>query len=90
MGITCYKGQQWFPNNQACNYNCYKGNCDDGQIRLVGGEGEWEGRLEVCYNGRWGTVGADNWTLTNSHVICNSLGYEYSGKNYLHVHLSHT
>ena len=48
------------------------------------GEGEWEGRLEVCYNGRWGTVGADGWTQNNSLVVCNSLGYDYAGNKYIH------
>ena len=43
------------------------------------GKDQYEGRLEVCYNGRWGTVGADEWTETNSRVVCNSLGYDYSG-----------
>ena len=43
------------------------------------GEGEWEGRLEVCYSGRWGTVGADDWTETNSDVVCNAMGYARSG-----------
>ena len=39
----------------------------------------WEGRLEVCYNGRWGTVGADDWTNNNSDVVCEALGYGRSG-----------
>ena len=43
------------------------------------GDNQLEGRLEVCYSGRWGTVGADEWTETNSRVVCNSLGYDYSG-----------
>ena len=53
--------------------------CYNGQIRLVEGKDQYEGRLEVCYTGRWGTVGADEWTETNSRVVCNSLGYDYSG-----------
>ena len=40
------------------------------------GEFEWEGRLEVCFGQRWGTVSSDGWTETNSHVICNDLGYD--------------
>ena len=54
--------------------------CADGAISLMEGVGEWEGRLEVCYVGRWGTVSADEWTETNSRVVCNSLGYEISGE----------
>ena len=39
------------------------------------GEEQWEGRVEICYNKRWGTVGGDNWTETNSDVVCRALGY---------------
>ena len=39
------------------------------------GEFEWEGRLEVCFGQRWGTVGSDEWTQTNNEIVCNNLGY---------------
>ena len=39
------------------------------------GEFEWEGRLEVCFSQRWGTVGSDQWTETNSKIVCSDLGY---------------
>ena len=48
-------------------------------MRLVEGESEWEGRLEVCFNRRWGTVSSDGWTQTNTQVICNDLGYQSAG-----------
>ena len=43
------------------------------------GESEWEGRLEVCLSQRWGTVSSDGWSHTNTHVICNDFGYDFSG-----------
>ena len=49
--------------------------CFDGEVRLVEGESEWEGRLEVCFSRRWGTVSSDGWTQTNTQVVCNDLGY---------------
>ena len=49
-------------------------------MRLMEGETEWEGRLEVCLSGRWGTVGGNEWTQTNSHVVCNALGYDITGR----------
>ena len=58
-------------------------NCGDGEIRLVAGQNKWEGRLEMCYNRRWSTVGADGWTQTNSDVVCNSLGYGTTGKDHI-------
>ncbi|XP_053475652.1 neurotrypsin isoform X1 [Ictalurus furcatus] len=47
----------------------------DGSVRLVGGAGGFEGRLEVHYQGRWGTVCDDGWTSTNTQVVCRQLGY---------------
>ena len=40
------------------------------------GRTEWEGRLEVCFSQRWGTVSSDGWTLANAQVVCKDLGYE--------------
>ena len=51
----------------------------DGELRLSEGETEWEGRVEVCLGQRWGTIGNDGWTEVNSYVICNALGYDFTG-----------
>ncbi|KAG7484983.1 neurotrypsin isoform X1 [Solea senegalensis] len=47
----------------------------DGTVRLVGGTGSHEGRLEVLYRGQWGTVCDDGWTDSNTKVVCGQLGY---------------
>ena len=49
--------------------------CVDGEVRLMEGEFEWEGRLELCFSRRWGTVGSDGWTQLSNEIVCHDLGY---------------
>ena len=49
-------------------------------VRLVGGSSYTEGRLEVYYNGRWGTVCNDGWNNNYASLVCVQMGFGSSGK----------
>ena len=46
------------------------------QYRLRGGDYDYEGRVEVLWDGEWGTVCDDGFTLANARVVCKSLGWD--------------
>ena len=54
---------------------CSASECTAGDVRLVGGTNNYNGQVQVCYEGVWGTVASDGWDSNNALVVCRQLGY---------------
>lgn len=57
-------------------------NCRDGDIRLINGQSNLDGTVQICYSKQWGAVCGDYpWTSDTSaaNTVCKQLGY--SGSN---------
>ena len=55
--------------------------CSDGDIRLADGASTIldappnNGRVEVCFNGEWGTICENGWSTNDGQVTCGQLGF---------------
>ena len=55
------------------------GVCNNGEVRLVNGASEMEGRVEICFDETWGTVCDTLWSTNDATVVCRQLGFSRTG-----------
>ena len=76
---TCINASQICDGIRDC-----VGGEDELNVRLLGGVGPFEGRIEYCSNGQWGTICDNSWDNRDAAVVCRQLGYPSTG---VYVHL---
>lgn len=59
--------------------------CEDGEIRLQDGRTSADGRVEICFNNRWGTICDDEFGREEASVLCRQLGFSSEGLLIIHL-----
>ena len=57
--------------------------CSHGDVRLVGGGSDLQGRVEFCAGGEWATICSNGWDEREASVVCRQLGHSGDGKSVL-------
>ena len=52
----------------------------EGQVRVTGGRGPFEGNIEIFHDGRWGYICDDEWDMAEAEIACRQLGYQTAQK----------
>ena len=86
-GLRCLEQTGWCIRGRSLYFGicccvcccCCCLDCRDGDIRLEGSLSSLKGRVEMCYDGVWGTICSHSWSTSDASVVCRQLGFSSSG-----------
>ncbi|CAI8032178.1 Neurotrypsin [Geodia barretti] len=58
--------------------HCRVKECNETDVRLVGGQSAAEGAVQICQNGLWVSVCDTRWDYRGAEIVCRQLGYHGS------------
>ena len=58
-------------------FSSVNSSCTNGEIRLVNGSSDREGRVEVCIGNTWTAVSEYGWDYREAQVVCRQLDLPY-------------
>ena len=66
----------------SANFPCCvdQSDCINGALRLVGGETNREGDVQICQEGVWGYICGNEWNSEEAKVICRQLSNSKTGE----------
>ncbi len=73
---------QWDEDGDGTGDPCDPDAAAPGTVRLADGRGPWEGRVEIYWEGRWGTVCQYGWDVLDAQVVCRELGFDVAVTQY--------
>eukprot|EP00731_Ephydatia_muelleri_P030938 Em0022g452a len=81
--LNCSHGNSICPNSELAGVACpvINSRCRTGDLRLVGGSNQYEGRVEMCLGGSWTSVCSEVWSNQETSVVCSQLGLAANGVN---------
>ena len=67
-------------NVLVTDFSHFSVTCVNGDIRLQNGTQPFNGRLEICLNGTWGTICNNQFGGVDASVACRQLGFSRFSK----------
>ena len=59
--------------------------CSHGDVRLVNGSTMFEGRVEFCYHGMWGSICDNAWDSRDAAIVCHQLRFSNNSMRLMYL-----